>query len=230
MEALDMLANNLANAATAGFKADREFYNIYVSAEAQPADATSGPAAMPEVQRLWTDLSQGTITVTGNSLDLAISGQGFFVVNGPAGLLYTRNGSFRLSPQGEVQTQDGYALRAQDGRKIVVDPAFRFDISSDGVVHQNGQEIARLDLADFAVSSALVKRQGNYFQLADPSATAGRPASEVWQGRLEASNVGSAETAVRLVSVMRQFEMLQRAITIGAEMNRRSVEEVARVT
>jgi len=83
---------------------------------------------------------------------------------------------------------------------------------------------------NFADVGALAKQAGSYFQAADPAATPA-PATgvEVQQGKLEGSNVGTAESAVRLVSVMRQFEMLHKAISIGAEMNKKAVEEVAHV-
>jgi flagellar basal-body rod protein FlgF len=224
METLDMLANNIANATTAGFKADHEFYNLYLSADAQAG------STMPVIDKPWTDFSEGTLASTGNSLDLAISGKGFFVVNGPSGPLYTRNGSFRLSTRGEVQTPDGYPLLAQGGGPVTVDPSLQIEIAPDGSVHQNGREVARLNLAGFDSTSALQKRQGSYFQLMDPTIKPTSAGGEVLQGKLESANSGPAETAVRLVNVMRQFETLQRAITIGGEMNRRSVEEVAKVT
>src|SRR5437867_3212527 len=87
-ESLDLLANNLANASAPGFKADREFYNLYVAAEA------SDSAAMPLTEKNWTDFSQGYLTSTQNPLDVAIAGKGFIAVNGPTGSLYTRDGSF----------------------------------------------------------------------------------------------------------------------------------------
>src|SRR5947208_8328714 len=86
MESLDMLANNLANAETGGYKTDREFYNLYVAPEAAAGES---PTTMPLVERPWTDFSQGTIRQTGNSLDFALSGKGFFAVDGPTGPLYT---------------------------------------------------------------------------------------------------------------------------------------------
>ena len=76
MESLDLLANNLANAATGGFKSDREFYGLYSSAAAEAGD--SGLATVPAIEKRWTDFSQGTLRKTGNSLDLALSGKGFF--------------------------------------------------------------------------------------------------------------------------------------------------------
>jgi len=222
-EALDMIANNLANAGTAGFKADREFYNLYL------APAASG-GRMPLIERPWTDFRQGTVTATGNSLDLALSGRGFFAVEGPSGPLYTRNGGFKLSAAGELTSQEGYPLLDRNGRRIRLDPAAPFEVDAQGVVRQRGAEIARLRLVDFASPEGLAKREAGYFQLVSPVAGLREAAPEVRQGYLEASNVGPAETAVRLVTVMRHFEMLQRALVLGGEMNRRAVEEVAKTS
>ncbi len=220
-EALDMIANNLANTATAGFKGDREFYNLYIA----PA-ASAG--RMPLVEKLWTDFRQGTLTATGNPLDLAISGRGFFVVAGPQGPLYTRNGSLKLTPTGELTSHDGLPVLSRDGRRIRLDPALPFEVDARGAVRQNGVEVAQLRLADFASSSSLEKRDAGYFQLVDPAARPREADGEIRQGHLEASNVGPAETAVRMITVMRQFEMLHRALQLGGEMNRRAVEEVAK--
>ena len=99
METLDMLANNLANSTTGGFKLDREFYSLYVSAEAQAS--SSDPTTVPVIEKQWTDFSQGLLVNTGNKLDMALSGKGFFTATAPSGPLYTRNGSFRLSPAGD---------------------------------------------------------------------------------------------------------------------------------
>ena len=104
MESLDMLANNLANAETGGFKTDREFYSLYVAPEAAGADS---PSAMPVIEKPWTDFSQGVIRQTSNPLDFALSGKGFFSVDGPNGPLYTRQGAFRLSPAGLLVTTEG---------------------------------------------------------------------------------------------------------------------------
>ena len=97
MESLDMLANNLANTETGGYKTDREFYNLYISADAAASENTA-PAGLPVIERPWTDLSQGTLRATGNPSDLALAGKGFFAVDGHVGTLFTRNGNFRISP------------------------------------------------------------------------------------------------------------------------------------
>src|SRR5271165_4333912 len=82
MDSLDLLANNMANSSTGGYKADREFYSLYMAPEAQ---ASGSSTTMPVVERPWTDLSQGLLTNTGNALDVALSGKGFFTVSGPNG-------------------------------------------------------------------------------------------------------------------------------------------------
>lgn len=220
MESLDMLANNIANSGTAGFKADREFYSIYQS-------------ELPLVEKNWTDFSQGLLLPTGNPLDLALDGAGFFALNSPAGVVYTRNGSFQISRQNRLQTAEGYTLRnvRQNGQPITVDPARPIEIDARGVVRQDGQEIAQIEIVGIDGPAGKLRKLGtSYFQMADPAAAAGgAPEAAVRQGALEQSNVPVADAAVRLVSLMRQFEMLQRAVAVGQEMNKRSLEEVARV-
>lgn len=233
LESLEMLANNLANAATAGFKSDREFYSLYVAPEAlEPSLEGFGtlPATLPVIQSQWTDFRQGTPTPTGNPLDLALAGPGFFVAEGPGGLLYTRNGGFRLSPAGVLTTAEGYPVRTASGDAIRAAPGEPLEVSTDSVVRQNGQVLGQLTLVNFAQPAALSKFGNGYFRAVDPRAVP-QPAAgvEVHQGKLESSNVGAPEAAVRLISILRQFEMLQKAVTLGAEMGRRGIEEVARV-
>jgi flagellar basal body rod protein FlgG len=227
MESLDLLANNVANASTGGYKADREFYSLYVSSDASVEDPA---ASMPVIERQWTDHTQGILHDTGNPLDVALEGKGFFAVNGPSGPLYTRNGSFRLAADGRLTTQDGYALRSREGTPLALDASRNLQISADGSVTQDGTLLGQLELVDFSTTAGLVKQGANYFRVVDPALRpTGAAAATVAQGRVEASNSGAAEASVRLVSVLRQFEMLQKAISLGAEMNKRGLEEVAKV-
>jgi flagellar basal-body rod protein FlgF len=224
MESLELLANNVANASTGGYKADREFYSLYAAPESEAL------STMPLIERPWIDLSQGLIQPTGNPLDVAISGRGFFAVDGPAGPLYTRNGNFRLAPDGRVVSAEGYAVRGADGAPIVLESGRAIDIAPDGSIRQDGVDVGRFALVDFTGADGIAKQGNNYFRVTDPAV---RPSAasgaSVGQGKLEASNTGSAESAVRLISVMRQFEMLQKAVNLGGEMNRAAIEQVARV-
>lgn len=229
LEALDLAANNIANSGTTGFKLDRESYNLYVAPEAVNPDSPA-PSSLPVVQRNWTDFTQGSLAATGNLLDVAISGPGFFAVNGPGATLYTRNGSFRLSPAGVITTADGYALRDTSGGTIQLQPNLPFEITPDGTVKQAGVDVGRVAVTDFDQDQALAKFGRNYFQADSSASPKPAAAAQLEQGKLETSNVAAPESAVRLIGLMRQFEMLQKAVTMDGDMARQAIEQVARVS
>lgn len=231
IESLDMLANNIANASAPGFKTDRESFGLYLSSEATDSPSGTTPTVLPVTERPWTDFAQGSMTPTGNQLDLALSGKGFFVANGPSGPVYTRGGSFQISKQSELETLDGYSIQGQDGKPIQVDSSKPIDIGPDGMVRQDSQDISQISVVDFADPAALRKQGNNYFRI-DVSTAQPAPGinAQIQQGKLEAANSQPAESAVRLVSIMRQFESLQKALAIGNEMNREAVQDVAKVT
>ncbi|HLH38159.1 MAG TPA: flagellar hook basal-body protein [Bryobacteraceae bacterium] len=219
MESLDMLANNIANSATAGFKSDREFYGLYQS-------------QLPVIERQWTDYSQGTLIQTGNPLDLALNGQGMFALNGPNGIVYTRAGNFQISRNNQLANAGGYTLRdvRNNGNPINVDPAQPVEISKTGVVSQGGQELGQIEI-DAPDAQALAKMGSTNFSLTDKSSAIPAAAgTEILQGQIEQSNVPVSESAVKLVGIMRQFEMLQRAITLDTDMTKRAIDEVAKVS
>ncbi len=227
MESLDLVANNVANASTGGYKADREFYSLYVSPEAADADQA---ATMPVIERPWIDLAQGVMQPTGNALDLALSGKGFFTVQSPGGPLYTRNGSFHLAADGTMATAEGYPVSDTNGAVLRLQTTGKIEVAGDGTVSQNGQVVGQLRVVDFPAATGLSKQGNNYFRSANPSpAPAAGAGTTVEQGKLEASNTGTAESAVRLISIMRQFEMLQKAASTAIEMSKEAVEQVAKV-
>jgi flagellar basal body rod protein FlgG len=228
MDAMDLLANNLSNSSTSGFKADREFYSTYLAPEIADQPDTVGQA--PVVQKQWTDFGQSTVTNTGSPTDLALSGSGFLSVNGPNGTMYTRNGNFHLSSQGLLVSAEGYPVRMVGGQTLQVAPGSPIQVGSDGQVSQNGTALGQIELTDFKDPSMLTKAAGAYF--VNPGPQSGpSPASNVsvQQGALEASNFAPTEAAARMVSLLRNFEMLQRAAKIGNEMNQQAIEQVAKV-
>lgn len=230
LASLDLLANNLANAATSGYKGDSEFYGLYTSAEGRDPVTGDATFTLPVVERQWTDFSQGTLLPTGSQLDVAISGRGFLAVNGPSGPVYTRNGNLRTSTSGQLATADGYPVRGVDGKPIQVTPSTPVEITADGTVRQDGQAVGQIGMVDFKSAALLKKMGGTYFLNPDPkNPPVAATEATLQQGKLESSNVPVAEAAMRLVGTMRQFEMLQKAIGISSEMNRKTIEEVARV-
>jgi len=220
MQALDIVANNIANAGTSGYKTQNDFHDLFLS---------SNGAQLPHTKTQWTDQAQGTAVQTDRATDLALSGAGYFAVEGPSGTLLTRNGSFHQLPSGELATPEGYKLRGVDGKPVALLPGVPFQVKPDATVTQNGVEAGRIELVEVEDANGL-ERMGN--SILDPrGAGTLRPAkAQVMQGSLEGSNVSVVESSVRMLSVMRQFESLQKALTINAEMNRKTIEEVARVT
>ncbi|HTP88040.1 MAG TPA: flagellar hook basal-body protein [Bryobacteraceae bacterium] len=229
MDSLDMLANNLANTSTGGYKADREFYSTYVAPELADTDNPL-TAVSPVVEKPWTDFSQGVLQATGNNTDLALNGPGFFTVNGPGGApLYTRNGNFHISSNGTLVTAEGYPVRLTNDKTLQVQSTDPIVVNPEGEVSQNGATLGQLELVNFQSPSELTKTGSAYFR-ATNSKAGSIPADEatISQGKLEGSNAGGAQGTVRLVTLLRHFDMLQRAIKIGSEMNRQAIEQVAK--
>ena len=206
-------------------------YSLYLAPEAQRPedDSTVLSPTSPVIERQWTDFRQGALSQTGEPFDVALNGPGFFAVRSERGELLTRNGNFRLSPSGALETQDGYAVLNEQRQPIRLNPALSTEISTQGEIRQGGAVVARLGIATVADPSGLSKQAGTYFGMTDTARFADVKGTEVYQGRLESSNLAPAEGAVRLVQVLRQFESLTKAVQIHAEMDRRA-DEVARVT
>ncbi|HMD48434.1 MAG TPA: flagellar hook basal-body protein [Bryobacteraceae bacterium] len=230
IESLDMLANNIANSSAPGFKADREFYSVYMSSEAADSPDGTTHTTMPVIERQWTDFAQGLLTPTNNPLDLALNGKGFFMADSSSGHIFTRNGSFRLSSQGQLQTSDGHAVLDTNGNPIALDSSKTTAVSPQGVVSQDGQDVAQINIVNFQDTAGLVKRGANYFAVDLKTISPDPSSAEVLQGQIEMANSQPSESAVRLITVLRQFESLQKAMSIGSEMNRLAVEEVAKAT
>jgi flagellar basal-body rod protein FlgF len=230
MESLEVLANNLANSTTAGFKADREAYGLFVGPEASAAGQP--PLTVPVTENSWTDFTQGPLQATGKPTDLAISGRGFFVLGGRAAPSYARAGSFRVAPNGVLESGDGRPVLDTLNRPIQLAPNSDVHISGAGQVSQNGAVVAQLRIVEFPRTEALIKEGNSTFKLSPDAPIEDQPAaarlSQVYQGYLEAPNVHAAESAVRMIHVLRQFESLQRAMTMTAEMNQKVLDEVVK--
>ncbi len=232
MQSLDLLANNLANSATSGYKTDREFYGVYSSDDSENSVDGGSGATLPTIEKQWTDFSPGVLETTGNPLDLALSGKGFFGLNSPNGTLYTRNGSFKVLPSGEIGTGDGMPLRSVGGGTIHVTSNKPITISTEGRVRQENQALGQIEVTNFKSTDSLRKTTSTAFQNTDPTKNPPSPAAnvEVQQGKIEGSNVPVSDAAMRLIGVMRQFEMLQKAVGVSSDMDTKSIQEVARVT
>jgi flagellar basal body rod protein FlgG len=230
MESLDLLANNLANSATAGFKRDLEFYGTYSSSDSDDPINGGPSSVLPTIEKQWTDFSQGLITETGNPLDIALTGNGFLAVNGPKGALYTRAGNLKVLTSGALATSDSYPLQDTSGGTIQITPNKPITILPDGTVQQSGQSVGQINVVAFKSTNSLRKMGSTCFENTDPkNVPAAATGVTIKQGQIEGSNVPVADAAMRLVGVMRQFEMLQKAIGVSNDMDTKTIQEVARV-
>ncbi len=230
MESLEVLGNNIANAAAPGFKADQEFYRLFESAVARPDPRTGDATAMPYAEASRTDFRQGPLEETHAPLDLAITGPGFFAVEASAGKLYTRNGGFSTDAEGVLRTADGLPVLDEGGERMVVPSGGAVEISATGEIKVGDAPVGRIGLFEFERPAVLRKAGHSYF--AAPAGVEAQPASAstVNQGRLEGSNVSVPEAAVRLIEANRHFELLRRAATLaGDQMEGQAVERLARV-
>jgi flagellar basal-body rod protein FlgF len=220
IDTLDMLANNIANSGTTGFKSDREFYDLY-------------DQHLPVIKTQWTDFSQGSMIPTGNPLNLALSGKGMFALNSPNGVVYSRTGDFRISRTNQIETPEGYTVRnlLDQGLPITVDPEQPIDISKDGTVSQSGQALGQIEVDSPESTPQALSKLGNSYFISGAGVLVPKAldSTEILQGQVEQSNVSVSESAVKLVGVMRQFEMLQKAMNISSDMSKRAIEEVAKV-
>ena len=211
-QALELVANNLANINTTGYRAQQALFRSLLSESvAESADPLS--RVVNNFSLLGgsrTDLSFGNLQQTGNSLDLAIEGNGFFAVQTQAGTLYTRNGNFQISPKGRLITAAGDLVLGEQGPITV--PSGAVSISPDGTLSSDGAVADKLRVIEFALGSAPVAEGRSYYSAPQKDV---RPAADsyVRQGMLESSNVNSVTAVVELISIQRKAEMLERAMS-----------------
>lgn len=159
-----------------------------------------------------TDLSAGNLEHTGNSLDLAIEGNGFFAIQTRGQTLYTRNGNFQVSTKGQLTTAAGDLVLGEHGQPITA-PSGEISISPDGTISASGAVAGKLQVVELVPGSVPVAAGNSYYSV---PANAVRPASgsNVRQGMLESSNVNSVKAVVDMIAVQRRAEMLERAMTV----------------
>jgi flagellar basal-body rod protein FlgF len=229
MQSLDLVANNLANANTVGYKGQEQFYRSF-AASLNGTQLTAENQAINNyavVGGAHIDLSSGSLTTTGNDTDLAIDGSGFFAVQTKRGVRYTRNGNFTLNAQRQLVDQQGNAVLGQQGPIVL--PNGKLTISSDGTVSADSAIVDQLKLVDFSPNTLLVP-EGNTEFTAPAGSEIPAASTQVQQGVLESSNCDPVTSAVALIDLQRNAEMVQRALSIfNTDFNQTAVEELPKV-
>jgi len=229
-QALELVAHNLANLGTTGYRREQATFTSLL-AGAGPVAWNGLNAAINDYGVLGgsrIDRTAGSLTATGNPLDLGVAGAGFFVVESPAGIAYTRNGSFHLTSAGQVVTAEGNAVLDEQSNPITL-PQGAVAVSADGTISVDGQLSGKLGMVEFSPATSL-RALGNALYAAPEGSALPPAASSVRQGMLEESNVSAVESVVALITVQRNEQMMQRALSIfDSQFNQTAVQDLPRV-
>lgn len=251
---LDTIANNLANVNTPAFKRDQQLFQEYLTANEKPPNANQIPRDVAAIESFYnmqggdksfvdskgtfTDFSQGGLKPTGNALDVAIDGKGFFEVATPGGVKLTRSGNFTMDGNGQLVTKQGHPLLSSGGEGGA-DPASRVirfqgtgpvSISDSGEVFEGAESRGRLSVVNVNNPDSLLK-QGNslYTFKADIAPDMTNVASpSVKQGFLESSNVNIVQEMTDMIATNRVFESTQKAISAYDQMADKMVNVVGK--
>lgn len=200
---LQVVANNIANAATTGYRQEGLIFSEFIKR------TEGGPSlSMARGNVRMTSMLQGPLTPTGGMLDLAIEGEGFFLIETPSGERLTRAGNFTLSAQGDLVTPDGFRVLDAGGAPVFIPPdATSIGLSPDGTLSDNGRPLAQIGLVRPVNSFDMIREDGVMFR-ADGGF---EPVEEghVLQGFLEGANVDPIGQVARMIEVQRAYEMGQ---------------------
>lgn len=243
---LEVLSNNLANVSSPGFKKDRLLFHELLPPFTPENNFETAKNALLEpslsnrstsyvgVTGMSTDFSQGPMTATGNPLDIALEGDGYFTVQTPDGLRYTRKGNFRLDENNRLITASGFPVMTPTnqainipptGGTITIDPSGTVNFG-DGV---QSNPVAQLKLVTFAENAPLEKEGNGFFRKQPNQEEIKATTVQVRQGFVENSNVNMVEEMTQMITTHRTFEAIQRLIQSIDSVNEQSVNSIGRV-
>ena len=209
---LEAQANNIANASTTGFKAERLIYSL-VEAEQRAENGRQNLVAGVSTST-GTDFSPGSIRETGRSLDVSIEGDAFLQIQTPRGVRFTRAGNLTVDSAGQLVTKNGDLVVGQKG-PITIPKDSALSIGEDGSLSANGESFEKLKLARFENPAAALKKEGDaLFMMTGEEEPQENAKSKIVQGTLESSNINSISEMVSMMSNTREFESLQRSLSM----------------
>lgn len=231
-QALDTVANNIANASTVGFRAERNLFSSVLADAGSASTSTLNPVinSYGILSGTMADTTQGTLETTGNDLDLAIEGKGYFAVQTANGTMYTRDGAFQLSSKDQMVTASGDLVLGDKG-PIVLPSGTKISISADGTISADGAVVGKVKVVEFPSGTELANT-GNSLYSAPSTATplAAPTDSTVRQGVLENSNVNAVSSMIQLVEAQRNAEMAQRALSMfNSEIDKTASQDLPKV-
>lgn len=220
---MGVVAHNIANMNTPAFKAERMIFREFIE-KPDPQQ----PISFVQDIGMSRNLSEGPITTTGNDLDLAISGPGYFSVETPEGVRYTRHGRMQLDSQGQLVNSQGSAVLSDGGAPITVPVGSgTLTISADGTISGNNGTIARVGLSEFENAGALKRDANGLYDAGDQVAVAATK-SDVNQGMLEQSNVQPILEMTRMIDIHRSYQSAAKLVSTNHEQAMRAINKLAR--
>jgi flagellar basal-body rod protein FlgF len=226
--ALDVRATNLANTGTPGFKAQTVLFSDYLLQQKGVSPPPGGRTVqMVQDRATFRDFAQGEIAKTGNPLDLALQGDGFFVVDTPRGERYTRAGRFSLSAAGQIVDMTGNNVLGTDGQPLAVPPgASGITVAGDGTVSTDTGEIGKFRVVQFDDQQALQAEGNSLFTTTQPARVAEQPA--ITQGTIEGANIQAVVEVTRMMSEMREFEFASQFADGEAAREQSAIDKIGR--
>ncbi|WP_395943114.1 flagellar basal-body rod protein FlgF [Brevundimonas sp.] len=226
---LDIVANNIANANTTGFKVEQLMVGTEIGERARN-DAIRPSASFVLDNGVGRDFGQGSMSQTGRTLDFAIAGEGaFFTVrDGANGEAYTRDGAFTMDPEGRLTTKQGQAVLG-GGAEIVLNPELGPPtVGADGTITQDGQIVGQMSVVRFDALGVLEKGGDGLYRNTSNAQPIQATDAQIHQGSLEASNVNSLVEITNLVEINRAYESVTRMIENTTDLSRRAVERLGK--
>jgi len=224
---LDVVASNVANMNTAGFKGDRMLF----AESLQRVGAAAGDRVSFVIDKgTYRDFSAGPLNASGNNLDAAIDGEGFFRIQAPEGQFYTRDGRFSRDPEGRLVTVSGHRVLDDGGGEIVIpQEATNVDIGLDGGVTVDGAFLARIGVVRFDQPQLLEARGDGLYAAAAGQAPVDADNPRVVQGMVEGSNVQSVVEMTRMIEINRAYAQAEQAASQAHELQKDSAARLGRV-
>ena len=215
-----VIANNMSNSQTVGFRKDNLVFR-------QVIDQVSNRLGSEETGRGLISFQQGELQTTGNALDVAIDGEGFFKVATPQGIRYTRSGRFELNKDRILVSAAGFPVMGRTGEITLTGK--NISIDKDGSIRVDGNPIDQLSVVTLPAPHLLKKEGQTLLKSDDPQEEMEDPESQVIQGSLESSNTNTVEEMMKMLDSLRVYESCMKAIQSNDELNAKAVNEVGRV-
>lgn len=211
---MDFVSNNMANMNTAGYKQDEAVFSSYLVRTLNGRELAKTPVYFTQDYATFKDFSEGMISETGNTFDVAIKGDGFFAIQTDAGERYTRKGQFTLNADGQLVTNDGYTVLSENNEPFFIAPGEReVTISENGEVSTENGIIGRMKVVSFADNQKLLKVAGTMFENTEGNdMIIGAENVRILQGSIEKSNVNAISEMTKMVNLQRSYEMVQQMI------------------